>query len=75
MPLDWDDFYAAVQAHSPADPKALASEIRRKAKEVGGDVEVKALAFLDQHDGNAAALAKLNDRINAKLNEKHESEG
>jgi hypothetical protein len=74
MPLDWDDFYAAVQAHRPADPKALASEIRRKAKEIGGEVEEKALAFLEQHANDAAALAKLNDRINAKLAER-EQEG
>lgn len=35
----------------------------------------KALAFLAEHAEDAAALAKLNDRINAKLAEKRESEG
>jgi hypothetical protein len=67
MPLDWDDFYAAVQAHRPADPKALVAEIVRKAKEVGGEVEEKSLAFVAEHENDAAALAKLNDRLNAKL--------
>jgi hypothetical protein len=75
MPLDWEDFFAAVQAHRPADPKALADEIKRKAEQVGGEVKEKALAFLAEHAADAAALAKLNDRINAKLAEKRESEG
>jgi hypothetical protein len=74
MPLDWDDFYAAVQAHRPADPAALAGEIRRKAEGIGGEVKEKALAFLEQHAADAAALAKLNDRLNAKLAER-EQEG
>jgi hypothetical protein len=74
MPLDWGDFYAAVLAHRPADPKALAAEIRRKAHEVGGEAETKAMAFLEQHGDDAAALAKLNSRINAKLAER-EQEG
>lgn len=75
MPLDWDEFYGAVQAHRPADPKALAAEIERKAKELGGDGEAKALAYLEQHAGDAAWLAKLNDKLNAKLAEKREQGG
>jgi hypothetical protein len=70
LPLDWGDFYAAVLAHRPADPKALAAEIRRKAEQAGGEVQEKAMAFLTQHGDDAAALAKLNDRLNAKLNER-----
>lgn len=75
LPLSWEDFDAAVKAASPTDPKALAAEIERKAKEVGGEVETKALEFLKQHAEDVSALAKLNDRINAKLGEKHEREG
>lgn len=72
MPLDWDDFYAAVLAHRPADPKALAAEIRRKAEQVGGEVQEKSLAFLAEHGEDAAALARLNDRLNAKLAEREQ---
>jgi hypothetical protein len=72
MPLDWDDFYAAVQAHRPAEPAVLANEIRRKAKEIGGEVQEKALAFIEQHATDAAALAKANDRLNAKLAEREQ---
>ncbi len=75
MPLDWEEFFGAVQAHRPADPKALEAEIRRKAAEVGGDIEEKAVAYLEQHPGDAVALAKLNDKLNAKLGEKHQQEG
>lgn len=75
MPLDWDDFFEAVRAHRPADPKALAAEVKRKAEQAGGEVKEKALAFLKDHEGDAAALAKLNDRLNAKLAEKREAEG
>jgi hypothetical protein len=74
MPLDWDDFFGAVQAHRPADPKALAAEIKRKAEQVGGEVKEKAFAFLAEHSADAAALARLNDRLNAKLAER-EQEG
>lgn len=72
MPLDWDDFYGAVQAHRPADPSALAAEVKRKADIIGGEVKEKALAFLAEHVSNAAALAKLNDRMNAKLAEREQ---
>lgn len=75
LPLSWADFEAAAQAASPADPKALTAEITRKAKAVGGEVEEKAMAFLEQHAGDAKALVKLNDRLNALLAEKREAEG
>lgn len=69
MPLSWDDFAAAVKAHRPADPAALLAECTRKAKEVGGDVEAQAIAYIEKNKGNAASLAKLNDRLNALLSE------
>jgi hypothetical protein len=72
MPLDWEEFFAAVQSHRPADPKALAAEIKRKADEVGGEVQEKALEFLAQHAEDAGALARLNDKLNAKLAQKRE---
>lgn len=75
FPLSWEEFDTAAKAASPTDPKALAAEIERKAKEVGGEVEAKAMEFLKQHAGDASALAKLNDRMNAKLGEKREQEG
>jgi hypothetical protein len=74
LPLSWDDFATAVKAHRPADPAALAAECERKAKELGGDVEAKAAAYITQNTGNAASLAKLNDRLNALLSERQTAE-
>jgi hypothetical protein len=74
LPLSWDDYWSAVQAHRPADPKALEAEIRRKAGLLGGEVEKAALAWVEKHTGNAAELARINDRLNAKLAGKAELE-
>lgn len=75
IPLSWADFDAAAKAASPADPKALASEITRKAKALGGEIEAFAVDYLEKHAGDATALAKLNDRLNGKLGEKADAEG
>lgn len=75
LPLSWADFDAAAKAASPVDPKALASEVERKAKILGGEIEAFSLESLRKHAGDAVSLAKLNDRLNAKLAEKREQEG
>lgn len=72
MPLDWDDFYAAVQAHRPADPELLATAIREMAAALGGEVQAKALANLERNTGNAAVLAKIINRLNVLMAEKAE---
>lgn len=72
LPLTWEDFDAAVKAARPADPAALKSEIERKAALMGGEIEQKAKDFLAKNLGDAVALSKLNDRLNAKLGEKRE---
>jgi hypothetical protein len=74
LPLNWDDFEAAVKAAAPTNPEALRSEIERKAKVVGGEIESKALKFLTENTTNAAGLVKLNDRLNALVAEKAEQE-
>lgn len=74
LPLNWDDFEAAVKAATPTNPEALRSEIERKAKVVGGEIEAKALKYLTENTTNAAGLVKLNDRLNALVAEKAEQE-
>ena len=74
LPLSWEDFEAAARAASPANPKALAAEIERKAKLLGGEIEAFAMDAVTKYAGDAASLAKLNDRLNAKLGEKAEQE-
>lgn len=68
--LDWSEYEAAVTRHQPADLSALVSEIRRKATEVGGAVDAQATDYLETHLADAEALARLNNRLNAKLAEK-----
>lgn len=70
FPLDWEDYAVALQAGQPADPLALAEEIRRKATELGGDIEQKAIAMLGEHLGNPQKLAAINNRLNARIAEK-----
>jgi hypothetical protein len=72
--LNWEDFDAAVRAAAPNDLASLRSEIERKAKTIGGEVEKFATDFLAKNGSDTAALAKLNDRVNAKLAEKREQE-
>lgn len=72
MPLNWSDFYAAVRAHRPADPAALTKAITEKAARLGGDIEAVALAWTQKYVGDAAQLARMNDRLNAKLAEREQ---
>lgn len=74
FPLDWNEYATALLAGRPADPLALSEEITRKAKELGGDVIEKTAALLGQHIGNASMLARINDRLNARLAEKQAAE-
>lgn len=69
LPLNWDDFFAAVKAHKPASTEVLLKAIRENAARLGGDIETYATDFLTKHGNDSAALAKLNDRLNAKVTE------
>lgn len=73
LPLSWGDFEAAVQAHQPATPEALAAEVQRKATELGGDEGKAILAALERAAGDVQKLAYLNNRANAKLAQKEEA--
>jgi len=66
LPLEWAEFAAAVEAGQSADPKILADEITRKAKECGGEVEKQTLESLTRVGSDAVKLAKLNSWINSK---------
>jgi hypothetical protein len=70
FPLDWSEYAAALESGQPADPTALAGEIRRKAAELGGEIETQAVGLLEANTGNAAMLAKINSRLNARLAER-----
>ena len=68
--LDWSEYAAALQQHAPAGADALAAEIARKAAELGGDIVQQTADLLTKFAGNADSLAKINNRLNAKLAER-----
>ena len=68
--LSWAEFESAVKAAQPADPAALASEIERKSKILGGKLEADAIAAIKRANGDATKLAQLNDWCNAQIGKK-----
>jgi hypothetical protein len=69
LPLSWPDFFAAMQAHRPADPANLTAEIERKAEQLSEETKRAALAAIGRAGGDALKLSQLNSWVNAKLNE------
>lgn len=67
--LDWTEYAEALERHETTDAETLVAEIQRKAAELGGDVEQQATDLLARFQHNADALAKINNRLNAKLAE------
>lgn len=74
LPLSWSEFVAAVERGQPADPAALRSEIQRKAKLLGSEMEKATLESLERVGGDALRLSQLNSWLNAKVAEKAEKE-
>ena len=75
MPLSWSELQAAIESGSPADTTALIGEIRRKAAELGGDLEAKTIQALDRANGDPSKLAQLNDWANGKIALSSEQKG
>lgn len=70
LPLSWTDFAAAVTSHAPADSAAISLAIEEKAKRLGGDLEVQAMAAIQRAAGDATKLSQLNNWTNSKLIER-----
>lgn len=73
LPLAWEEYINAVDAAQVAEPLDLRSEIQRKAKELGGDVEKRVTELLQKAGSDAEKLAILNNNVNAKLAERQEA--
>lgn len=69
LPLEWDDFAAALAAHRPADPVKLEAECAEMIPTVG-DADGKLGAYLNTIRGDAAKLAHFKNRLAAKVAEK-----
>ncbi len=66
LPLSYADFDAAVRAGEASAP-ALITEVRRKAAELGGELEKATLASLDRVGSDVTKLSQLNVWTNSKL--------
>jgi hypothetical protein len=67
LPLEWSEFFAAVEAGQTQDPAQTRKDIEAAAKQLGGDLEVQALETMKKFGEDAGALARLLSRCNAKL--------
>jgi hypothetical protein len=67
LPLDWEDFEAAVRAHTPADPTRLLAEIEELIPRLDEGTRTKAREHLARVGQDAAKLAQLLDRMRSKV--------
>ena len=70
MPLDWDDFAAAVAAGAPEDPATLRVEIAEMVKDADPTLAAKVADAVTKAGEDAASLARIKDRLGAKLAQK-----
>lgn len=75
MPLSWSELQEAIDAGKPADTTNTIEEIKRKAGEMGGELEKKTLQALERAGQDPAKLAQLNDWANGKLALSNEQKG
>lgn len=67
MPLDWDLFMEAVKAHRPADPSVLLARIERLLEGVDDGLAALVRETVAKAGDNAAQLAKIADRLTARI--------
>lgn len=66
LPLNYEDFAAAVEAHRPSDPAKLKEAIAAKLAAIGdSDLTKKVEPKVAKAGDDAAELTKINDRLDA----------
>lgn len=71
LPLNWDDLAAAIAAGRPAEPAKLREEVAALAASIGdADLTAKVDAAVEKVGEDAAALARIKDRLSAKIAQK-----
>jgi len=68
--LDYPEYAAAMKDDLPEGVDGLIAEVVRKATELGGDIEVKAMQSLLAAGRDISNITRLNNRLNARLSEK-----
>jgi hypothetical protein len=67
LPLDWAAFAEAVEAGAPADPAALAARIEAALVACPAELAAKARDAVTAASGDAGQLARILDRLTARL--------
>ena len=74
LPLDWAEYWAAIQARRPADPAALRVQIDAMLAEHGDEAfAAEVRRHVAAAGDDAVKLAAFANRVSARLNEKRES--
>lgn len=68
LPLDWDAFVEAVSAHQPVDLSTLRKRIDEMLAQCEPDLRPKVEADIAKSPEDAAHLARIADRLTAKIN-------
>lgn len=67
LPLEWAAFAEAVEAGAPADPAALAARIEAALVSAPAELAAKARGAVVAANGDAGQLARILDRLTARL--------
>lgn len=67
LPLDWSAFAEAMATGTPADAAAILSAITAALADAPADLGEKVRAAADAANGDAGALARVLDKLNARL--------
>jgi len=68
LPLNFDDYAAAVKAHQPADPAALKLSISVKLGELQDEaLTAKVTALVEAAGDDAIELSKIDNRMSATM--------
>lgn len=68
LPLDWDAYRDAVQAHRPADPETLKARIEKLLGETSDDALIERVKLATVRAGSdAAELARIKNKLSATL--------
>lgn len=67
LPLDYEAFASAVEAHRPADPATLKARIEQLLPRAPADIQGKVRAAVAAVGNNAAELARIENRLAAMV--------
>lgn len=72
LALSWEEFEKLRQSGEGSIAN-LKTEIERKAKQLGGDIEKVVMKTMNEAGDDANRLAQINNRVNARLGEKEQA--